>query len=168
MTPLFAAALYNYFDIIKILIKYEHLASLHPFPISAEGSYSKFLKTLLSDPIARDYYVRLMIRNPQCMYNALKKNPVFLTELAKHRNAIWCCLADSEYFNLSPEAHKTLLVDILRSEGDSPHPLRTLFSTPIPRSQGIFGFFCCSKETTLEDIRAYTVVRYPLNSNPAL
>ena len=91
-----------------------------------------------------------------------------LTELAKHRNAIWCCLADSGYFNLSPEAHKTLLVDILRSEGDSPHPLGTLFSTPVPRSQGISRFFCCSKETTLEDIRAYTVVRYPLNSNPAL
>jgi len=136
-TPLYLAAFWGHFKIIQILVRHQELTMPHPpISINTQQGYLAFVKDLLSEETARDYYLNHIIRKPDDTRAAFVQNPIFFTELATHRNALWARLQDPSRFNLSTDQYNDLLRIILDSHQEPNealrHPLYTLFNEPQP------------------------------------
>jgi len=163
-TPLYTAVLFGHLEVVQALQRHQHATMAHPpISIATQQGYPAFVKALLLEETVRDYYLNQIIIKPKLMHNAFTQNPVFFTELATHRNALWARLRGPAHFNLAPDAHKTLLETILNSrqvpDETQRHPLHVLFGAPQPA--GWFSFFSRTVNITLDDIQAYTDDTYP-------
>ena len=163
-TPLYTATLFGHFQIVRALQLQQHAIMVHsPISIATQNGYPAFVKALLLKETVRDYYLNQIIIRPELMREAFTQNPVFFTELVTHRNEFWARLRGPTHFNLTPDAHKTLLKAILNSrhmpDETQRHPLHALFSASQPT--GCFSFFSRVVNITLDDIQAYTDATYP-------
>ena len=164
-TPLLTAVLCSDFEVIKTLYaRPQTVASVIPTTIPTAHGYDTFIRHLLSTLSVLDYYLNQMILYPQLMRERLRSNSTFYKALYEHRDALWERLSGTDWFNLTEEAHESLLRDILRSTlptgANHIHPIRDLFSQPeLP--QYARGCFASPFEgVTLVDVLAYVRENY--------
>ena len=162
INPLMEAVLFNRFEVVKAICDHLCCAGFILFKQFPTGDgYEALLKRFLSVQYMRDYYLKDMIIQPESMREAFKANPIFYKELLSYRSSLWLSLSGSHRFNMAPEAHKSLLVAILNpavGPGVSySHPLRDLFSAPIPSHS---SFFKADEQNLLLDIKAYVDATY--------
>ena len=159
-TPLYTAALFAHINVMRALLRHANIQA-PTVSVADQQRYPKFLDSLLSNKINRDYYLNQIIKNSEFMQGAFIKNPLFFTELAKHRNQLWECLRDPASLNLDPGEHRALLNTILTSQKEpneaQHHPLYTLFKTP--QSWHISSFFKF-KPTILEEMQTLLDTNY--------